>query len=941
MSKVTKSLRRDVGKNVALNTRKRLKGGEKKLPERRNFMRFDATAKTAINYPMPFSIDGGFEIEFYYYFTQASINMGFFALYTDIDTEYLYGKYNKVGNMKLQSDGATPSEGATNYDDGKPHKVVFKFDAQGNYQVFVDDFLEYEDFHRKMETHVNGKMYKLIVGAVKAWEGASVFGYAEGYIWDFKLWTGGDRETGTLLIDAPLDNSAILGHNNAYKPEPLTRQELAPPYHTVSNRIGSTGGSTILSAVNGKIKILRKNTNSSWLLRYRDTYQAGFYEARIFVEPGDWVGTLGVLAYSHDQNESIEQAQPFREGERFARIVFEAQNGEDISVILSGNAQAEDIGKVVRITNIEIRPLSQPLGKLINFVESDSIRMTKEGDRWCSENLSSITSTELLGDDANPEFASTMYTLAAGHNYTIGARFTAFTGSGNAGFAKSADMPDESPFRKTEGSVGDLVGGDLIVAQGTPVVLFGRSTSVVSYDDITIREYIEPPKQPKSRNFMKFDDTANASVQLSAPVGVGTDGFEMHVKIYPYDVGGTKTILSGEAQSSNGVYIDINGGKIRAFCYSGGTLQPVLTSRSDAAPNVMTEVSLLVSSNGDAGLYINGVKESSGTWSITGAENINNLGMRPNGSSSHFVGVICDFVMTKGGDVVVNMPLDDSLKHGLIENKAATLTDITNPPYITAQSEGTFTSNSDGSFTVSNVTDTSYGPTWNGTIDHTKSYIVEFDVTEIVGKLLLHRWSDGWAGSKISSELIESTGHYRIPLIDTDVFRFRCISSDTNPDSMFTVKNLRIYESDKCQAFGKNFIESDVEFFTFWKEGKYLGPELVTQDVWENPAVSPAIFSYEPDTNTWFMDGDGGYSSLALLSSYNQPPIMRVAGVISDIVGQGLVLASNSSPSVRHDGFYEEVIDLETMNSQGFKRSQGVVDARIHKPSIREILELK
>lgn len=917
---------------------KRLGGG---IPIK-NFMRFDSTAQTAISYPMPFSIDGGFEIEFYYYLTSALGSTTFFSLYTGNSDEYLLGKYNGVGIIKLQSQGVTPGQSYNNYDDDRPHKVVYKLSGTGAIKVYIDDFLEYESQHSDMAGRVTGRLFSLLIGGKKEHSDESANSHIDGYLWDFKMWTGGDRETGTLLIDAPLDSTALIGHNRAYRPEPLTRQELAPPYSTVSSRLGSTGGSTSISAMDGSIEVLRIHTSSSWLARYRDTYQAGFYEARIFAESDDWEGTLGVLAYSHDKSESIEQARPFREGENFARIVFEAQNGEDISVILSGNSQTEDIGKVVQITNIEIRPLSHHLGGLTNFVESDFIRMTKKADRWYSENLSSFTSTELLGDDANPEFAPTAYTLIPGRNYNISARFTSFTGGSDAGFDMQGDMPPEHPFRKSGSPPGDTVGGDLRVAQDTPLVPFGRATSIVSYDNLTVREYIEPPKQPKSRNFRKFDSTAQTRVNLNSQTISGDFEVELHFVVY--DKTNYSHIFGG---GLFGFRIDTgDDGRIRVLLpkddNSGSYYRPIDGSEPIEVGKVYNVGLKRVGNN-----FTSWINDAVDTFTFTDIANDLPLGYV--GTSSigtwHLDGSVFDVYLWVDGDrvtgeLLLDMPLDDTVEFGLVENKAATLTDITASPYTIAEPEsGTYIENPDGSFTVSDVTDASFGPTWSSGISADKSYIVYFEVTEIVGTVLFHRWGAGWAASKISSETITKPGKYRLPLIDTSVFRFRSTSHATEPDSMFTVRNLRIYESDKLQAFGENFIESDVEFFRFWKEGKYLGPELVTQDVWENPnAVHESGWSFNESQNTWALEGDGSYEQLKLLSSTEYPNQYLLSFTVENLSGPFAYLEQNGF--VTDDGTHTFLVGPDDAG-QTFKRNSGIANATLYKPSIREILEFK
>ena len=128
--------------------------------------------------------------------------------------------------------------------------------------------------------------------------------------------------------------------------------------------------------------------------------------------------------------------------------------------------------------------------------------------------------------------------------------------------------------------------------------------------------------------------------------------------------------------------------------------------------------------------------------------------------------------------------------------------------------------------------------------------------------------------------------------------------------------------------------------YTLVDEG-WVGSELITQDIWENPQNTPAaIFTYEPATNTWLMTGDGGPASLVCIRTTDQPESMLVAGELEIISGSGVLVFSAASAAITQSGAYRQTGTKAINSGQGFNRSSGVVDARFSKYSLKQLIEV-
>ena len=120
--------------------------------------------------------------------------------------------------------------------------------------------------------------------------------------------------------------------------------------------------------------------------------------------------------------------------------------------------------------------------------------------------------------------------------------------------------------------------------------------------------------------------------------------------------------------------------------------------------------------------------------------------------------------------------------------------------------------------------------------------------------------------------------------------------------------------------------------------GEWLGQELVTQAVWENPAVVGAQWSLL--NGLWSLSGDGSANSLRLLPTVDNPDTLRISGNLLSLSGIGLAVDNNLSAIISSIGTYSFDLNKSDIGVLSYLRSSGIVSATIDKPSIKEVLNV-
>ena len=137
-----------------------------------------------------------------------------------------------------------------------------------------------------------------------------------------------------------------------------------------------------------------------------------------------------------------------------------------------------------------------------------------------------------------------------------------------------------------------------------------------------------------------------------------------------------------------------------------------------------------------------------------------------------------------------------------------------------------------------------------------------------------------------------------------------------------------------------NVTAADRELMTFDSvRTAWVGQELITQQVWENPIGAGYVWSFSD--NKWSMIGDGTFSSLDLIPISNLPATALLTGEILDMNGSNqLTVTQEGSQPITSIGSYELLFNLKVHKNYQYKRFGGVMNATISKPSFKRIIEV-
>lgn len=202
-------------------------------------------------------------------------------------------------------------------------------------------------------------------------------------------------------------------------------------------------------------------------------------------------------------------------------------NGElkNILISIDGTVQFEEsLTDYYDVGNNELKE------SFLENIKEQSLKYYHDGDVLKSENLSRIESTEILGDDKDPEFSALGINSELNQYYEYHARITYYEGSGDAGFTSDESViPRSFPFRKSNMKINDTIGGvHKSLGEGHWIALFGRSSSHVKYDDISVKKIIKHgiEENKDSRYFTEFSSLNQTYIKLDNNI-VLNDNFEI------------------------------------------------------------------------------------------------------------------------------------------------------------------------------------------------------------------------------------------------------------------------------------------------------------------------------------------------------------------------------------------------------------------------------
>jgi len=178
---------------------------------------------------------GDFEFAFEFA-TSMSSKAVLLSTFTDDPSEYLNISINFFGSsglLKIASLGQTPDEGSIVVNDGVMHECSLVFDSSTSLlSLYIDGSLDYSTTHAN-PSKLLGMFRHFIIGASKLSTGDGTGNLCTGDIMNFRLWVGGDRNTGTLVGDYPIDEDWTHGNVVRNRAAQLGG-ELAPSTATIS-----------------------------------------------------------------------------------------------------------------------------------------------------------------------------------------------------------------------------------------------------------------------------------------------------------------------------------------------------------------------------------------------------------------------------------------------------------------------------------------------------------------------------------------------------------------------------------------------------------------------------------------------------------------------------------------------------------------------------------
>ena len=507
---------------------------------------------------------------------------------------------------------------------------------------------------------------------------------------------------------------------------------------------------------------------------------------------------------------------------------------------------------------------------------------------------------------------------------TVSVRIEARDGVPSSDIYGAGAMPLQS--ERGNGSSTDVVelNGDVATYE---INFFDSALGDTDYTTITDIE----------RNFITLDRAATQYFELVEPVTV-TGDFEIALLAHPNLVG-NGMIFSG-GTGTDGFELFLNGSGNLSFRYEGSTPSPFVESGAGDFDLYETHYIQVIRTGSDVQFFIDG--NLIGTFTLVGDIEIARFGQRVNSSTFVFDGILANIQIWQGGDrrngtLIHYWKLDETLVDSdVIVDSVGDLGEelVTN---------GTFDIDLSGW-----TADPAYYRWSNGMLeDYTSSTPVDAsqNISTDVGAVYLIRFdafdvSGGTPSFKINGSNIKqfaTSGTYEVLYTATGVSTNVAFNGNL---ATYKIDNITIKKiTNGTYGTAVNLSELDSQSFQEQNSGTlWLGEDLVTQDVWEDPLSVGNEWSFA--NNEWSLDGTGALNSLNLLLAADQPDVFRLAGNVVSVTGAGLRATNAAVPESLLDtaGTYTFDIDKVTAVSQLYKRASGVVTGTIDKPYLKEVL---
>lgn len=423
-----------------------------------------------------------------------------------------------------------------------------------------------------------------------------------------------------------------------------------------------------------------------------------------------------------------------------------------------------------------------------------------------------------------------------------------------------------------------------------------------------------------SRNYTTFDAVAQTRIELTEPITLNGD-FEISATVYR-TLGDALIILGTPDNYFNRLGITPDG----AISLRANTDQLFFSINGlfDNYSNKLTSVKVTKVGT-EVMLYLDNAPWL--TINYTGTESITFDSIGRN-SATFSDGIIADVKVIDAGVTVLDMPIDSAYDatRRYVANNAVELGEPIN-----SVNEMYF----DG-------TEADYSQQSLGAVTEIgKQYLITANVVHTSGDIKINTadidspWFN--ASSSVNFITVPQTEAY---------IRLQNGANNSQVVARFvgSVTNIKVYDLSGI-VVGKqvNFTDADTERFTYTTDG-WAGKELITQDVWENPAGRNAAWVYSSNDNTYTLTGDGSYQDLGLIAATNQPDVYVFEGTAFSLSGGHLLTVENNADAVggkiTTTGKYKVIADNSVVNRQVYKRASGVVNATLGKPSLKKLLLL-
>jgi len=451
--------------------------------------------------------------------------------------------------------------------------------------------------------------------------------------------------------------------------------------------------------------------------------------------------------------------------------------------------------------------------------------------------------------------------------------------------------------------------------------------------------------EPVARNFIRFKSAAQQHIALSDPVVLSGD-FEFSCD-FTRESGVAAGAVIGD---TGGNFIRISSSDAYQYMIDGSYYSTGVLAPTDGRLHNFR----LVRTGSTAKIYADGAEVDSRTVT-TDDFTISDIGSRI--THTFYAGILANMQAWTGGDrdtgtLVNEWPLGDSLEDGIIRSTTA----VEGPEIVIngdfdgisdwLSMRGASLSTDSGQLVVTNGVAGFGGAVQPITLEVGQQYIVSADYEHVDGSGFLMISGSSNLGNPRMLEVEVAVEDTKFIQVFTATHESAYVGvaqgSTATPGTVAKFGDITIKKLiGGTYGTAVNMDSSDSELFEYDSDNSYwLGPDLITQDAWENPAIAGVQWSFSSDK--WTLNGDGGLSVLSILLSGDQPENMRVSGFVESITGVGLSASSASLPKTLLDsvGGYSFDMTKTEASSQLYKRASGPVTATITKPSLREILEV-